>query len=102
MKRMMVRYRVRADQAATNERFVKDVFDQLEQKQPSGLRYASFKLDDGVSFVHMVSQETADGTNPLSDLPAFKAFTAAIADRCEEKPVVTPLTEVGSYRMFGG
>jgi hypothetical protein len=102
MKRLMVRYRVRADQAATNERYVKDVFEQLEQKQPSGLRYASFKLDDGVSFVHIVSQETTDGTNPLSDMPAFEAFTAAIADRCEEKPVVTPLNEVGSYKMFGG
>ena len=102
MKRMMVRYRVRADQATANERYVKDVFEQLEQRQPSGLRYASFKLDDGVSFVHIVSQETTDGTNPLSELPAFKAFTAAIAERCEERPVVTPLNEVGSYRMFGG
>jgi len=102
MKRLMVQYRVRADQAKANESFVKDVFEQLEQRQPSGLRYASFKLDDGVSFVHIVSQETTDGTNPLSDLPAFKAFTAAIAERCEERPVVTPLNEVGSYRMFGG
>jgi len=101
MKRMMVRYRVRADQAATNEQYVKDVFAQLEQRQPSGVRYASFKLDDGVSFVHIVSQETSDGTNPLSDLPAFKAFTAAIAQRCEERPVVAQLNEVGSYRMFG-
>ena len=101
MKRMMVRYRVRADQASANERYVKDVFDQLRQRQPSGLRYASFKLDDGVSFVHIVSHETSDGSNPLSELPAFKAFTAAIAERCEEKPVVAQLNDVGSYRMFG-
>ena len=101
MKRVMVRYRVRADQAAANEQYIKRVFEQLHQSQPSGLRYASFKLDDGVSFVHVVSHETADGSNPLSDLPAFKAFTAAIAERCEDPPLVTQLHEVGSYRMLG-
>ena len=101
MKRLMVRYRVRADQAAANERYVKDVFAQLDERRPPGLRYASFKLDDGVSFVHIVSNETADASNPLASLPAFKAFTAAIAERCDEPPVVTPLSEVGSYRMLG-
>jgi hypothetical protein len=101
MKRLMVRYRVRAAQAAANERYVKDVFEQLAEKQPVGLRYASFKLDDGMSFVHIVSHETTDGSNPLADLPAFKEFTAAIAERCDEPPVVSPLNEVGSYRMFG-
>jgi len=101
VKRMMVRYRVRPDQAAANERYVEDVFEQLDERQPSGLRYASFKLDDGVSFVHIVSRETTNGSNPLSELPAFKAFTAAIAERCDEPPVVTPLNEVGCYRMFG-
>jgi hypothetical protein len=102
MKRAMVRYRVRADQAPANERYIKGVFEQLAERQPSGLRYASFKLDDGVSFVHIVSQEVNDGSNPLTELPAFKAFTAAIAERCEEPPVVEKLTEVGSYKMFGG
>jgi hypothetical protein len=100
MKRMMVQYRVRADQAAANARYVVAVFTQLAERQPPGLRYASFKLDDGVSFVHIVSQETDSG-NPLAELPAFKAFTAAIAERCDEPPVVTKLNEVGSYRMFG-
>jgi hypothetical protein len=101
MKRMMVRYRVRPDQVAANERYVRDVFAQLDERQPRGLRYASFKLDDGVSFVHIVSRETTDGSNPLSELPAFKAFTAAIAERCDEPPVVAQLTEVGAYRIFG-
>ena len=50
--------------------------------------------------MHIVSQETDSG-NPLAELPAFKAFTAAIAERCDEVPVVTKLNEVGSYRMFG-
>jgi hypothetical protein len=36
----------------------------------------------------------------LSDVPAFKAFTTALEQRCDERPVVTTLTEVGSYKFF--
>jgi hypothetical protein len=96
----MVRYTVRPDAVVENERDIRRVFDELASSRPSGLGYASFKLADGVSFVHIVSHERAD-TNPLVALPAFKAFTAAVEARCVERPVVTPLTEVGAYQVFG-
>jgi hypothetical protein len=96
----MVRYKVKADRAAENERYITKVFEQLKREKPSGLRYASFKLGDGVSFVHIVSFEGAEGTNPLDGLSAFKAFTVDIRDRCEEPPVAVNLEEVGSYEFF--
>lgn len=99
MKTVMVRYKVKADRAAENEGFIARVFEQLKSEQPAGLHYASFKLADGVSFVHIVSM---DGVrNPLGELAAFKAFTAQIRDRCEEPPVPVDLTAVGSYQFFG-
>ncbi len=101
MKRLMVRYKVKADRAAENESYINKVFEQLKSENPSGVRYASFKLDDGVSFVHIVSLETSDGSNPLGELSAFKAFTADIKDRCDEPPVASELNEVGSYQFFG-
>lgn len=101
MKRVMVRYKVKADRAAENENYISKVFEQLKNDRPSGLRYASFKLNDGVSFVHIVSIDAPDGSNPLSELSAFKVFTAQIKDRCEEPPVALDLKEVGSYRFFG-
>jgi hypothetical protein len=52
----------------------------------------SRRLDDGVSFIHIVSLETP-GSNPLIGLSAFKEFAADIKDRC--------LKEVASYRFFG-
>ena len=100
MKTMMVRYTVRPEHVAENERDVRKVFDQLNDSKPAGLRYASFKLGDDGGFVHIVSQEQAEGYSPLSDVPAFRAFTAAIERRCDVRPVVTTLTEVGSYRFF--
>ena|SRR5882672_2064722 len=101
MKRVLVRYKVKADRAAENENLIARVFEQLKRDRPSGLRYASFKLNDGVSFVHIASIDTADGSNPLGKLSEFKAFTAKIEDRCEEPPVAVDLKAIGSYRFFG-
>lgn len=101
MKRVMVRYKVKADRAEENEQFVREVFAELEASTPAGLRYATFKLDDGVSFVHIASIETDDGSNPLSQTLAFKAFQENIRDRCEEPPVAVELKEVGAFRLFG-
>lgn len=101
MKRVMIRYKVKADRVAENEAFIVKVFEQLKSEQPAGLRYGSFKLSDGQSFVHIVSIETADGTNPLLEMAAFKAFTEKVKDRCEEPPVTMEMTEIGSYNFLG-
>jgi hypothetical protein len=101
MRRVMVRYRVKPDQAAANEELVRAVYDELERTKPAGLRYATFLLDDGVSFVHLASTETGDGHNPLSEVEAFARFQEGIRDRCDEAPVATELREIGSYRLLG-
>ncbi len=99
MKRVIVRYRVKADRVADNERYIRAVFEELERTAPAGLRYASFKLDDGVSFLHFASIETADESNPLLAIAAFKEFTAQIKDRCDEPPSTTVVHTIGSYRV---
>jgi hypothetical protein len=100
MKRVLVQYKVKPDRAAENESLIKKVFEELSQSKPDGLRYASFKQEDGVSFVHVASIETEDGVNPLDNSPAFKAFQAEIRDRCEVPPVAIQLDGIGSYRFF--
>ena len=97
----MVRYTLKADRVAENERLAVAVYDALKQVRPPGLRYATFRLEDGVSFIHIVSHEEADGSNALTSLPAFKAFSAGIKDRCKQPPVRVELTEIGSYGFFG-
>ena len=100
MKRVMVRYKVKAEKVTENTRFVEKVYEELKQNSPEGIRYATFKLEDGVSFVHFASIETADGTNPLAQTAAFRQFQENIRDRCEEPPVAVDLDEVGSYQFF--
>jgi hypothetical protein len=97
MKRVMVRYTVKADRVAENEELVRAVYEELARTQPDGFRYATFRLGDGVSFAHIAFTE--DGLTPLADVAAFARFQENIRDRLEDGPVVAQLTEIGSFRL---
>ncbi len=92
----MVRYKTDPAHADRNEALVRAVFEELEITAPTGLRYASFRLEDGVSFVHVATVESRSA-NPLVELPAFKAFQEKLKERCVEPPVVTEMSAVGAY-----
>jgi hypothetical protein len=96
MRQVMVRYKVKPDRIEENEQLVRAVYEELAGSGPAGLRYATFRLDDGVSFVHIASVE--GDHNALAESEAFARFQADVRDRCDELPVVTELHEVGSYR----
>ena len=100
MRRVMVRYKVKPDRVEENERYVREVFGALERSKPDNVRYATFKLADGVTFVHIAMHEVADGTSPLTSLPEFKAFTAGVKERCDELPQSVEWTQVGSYCLW--
>jgi hypothetical protein len=100
MKQVIVSYKVKPDRAAENEELVRAVYAELHDSRPAGLRYATFRLEDGVSFVHLAAH-SENAPNRLSELPTFRRFQEKIADRCEEAPVVSTLTEIGSYRLLG-
>jgi hypothetical protein len=76
------------------------VYDELHRLSPPGIRYATFKLDDGVTFVHVASVETDDGDNPLDRIVAFQEFQRDIRARASEGPATSELREIGSYRLF--
>jgi hypothetical protein len=96
----VVRYKTKPDRADENQALIEKVFGELGANRPPGLRYASFRLADGVSFVHVASVDTNDGTNPLTATPAFMEFLQDIKDRCEEAPQASDATVVGSYRFW--
>jgi hypothetical protein len=100
METTIVRYKVKADQAEENKGYIRRVFDELDANKPEGLRYVSFNLADGVSFVHIAVVESENGENPLQQTAAFKDFIADIKDRCDEPPAASSADIVGSYRLF--
>jgi hypothetical protein len=94
MKTIMVRYKTSPTHAEANATLIHAVFDELRRHAPGGLRCASYRLADGVTFIHIATHGT---DNPLTALPAFKAFQAQLKDRCVELPVVSELAALDSY-----
>ena len=97
MAHVVVRYKVTEGRGDENQALVEAVFAELADTQPEGLKYATFRLADGVSFVHVAD---VDGDSPLNDSPAFAAFTADIVERCDEPPAPSPATVVGQYGLL--
>lgn len=99
MSVLMVRARVREDRVSDVEESAQKMFAAIEQESPGGVRYASCKAPDGVTFVAILELE-ADDDNPLAGLPAFQQFQTDLKDRLAEPPIAEPLQIVGSYRLF--
>ena len=97
MPHVMVRYRVQPDRVDENEQLVRAVYEELAASRPDGLQYATFKLPDGVTFIHLAQH---GDPNPLSATAAFQRFQEGIKERCDEPPVVTHVETIGSYRLF--
>jgi len=94
----MVRYKVRPDRVAENIALVEAVYAQLDYERPQGIHYATFQLPDGVSFMHVVIDSDQPG-RILGERSTFKSFVENIEERCDEPPVATELTLVGSFAV---
>jgi len=101
MKTTVVRYKVKSERAEENIGYIRKVFEQLERESPEGLRYCSFQLEDGLSFLHIAAVDDSYQSNPLTGLSTFKAFAANIAERCEEAPRAVSASLIGAYETFG-
>lgn len=102
MEQVIVRYKVKPERVAENEKLVRAVYAELAEQGPASFHYATFKLADGVSFVHVSANGAADGQSPLPELAAFKRFQENIDERCDERPIVSSAVEIGSYRWISG
>jgi hypothetical protein len=96
----VIRYRTKPDRSDENAELVRQVFAELAAQDPGGIRYATLRLEDDVSFVHIAILE--GDVNPLGSSEAFNRFQSEIAQRCEEGPTVTDATVVGAYSFAIG
>jgi hypothetical protein len=94
----VVRYQAKPERADENQRLIEDVFAELDELQPEGFTYKVFRLEDGVSFVHVVIEHDVEEPDSLQAVPAFARFVKDVADRCDIPPVASGATIVGGYR----
>lgn len=98
-KTVVIRYETKPEAADENQRVVEQVFAELAETQPEGLHYATFRLDDGVTFVHIV--KTEGDADPLPQLAAFQEFQKGLGERLAGRPVRGAANVVGTYRFVG-
>ncbi len=96
MSTIVVRYRPRDADADANVRLIEDVFADLADRSPDGIRYTVWRLADG-AFLHVAELDGDD--NPLHRSPAFQRFLAGIDARCEpdHRPIGQPAIRLGDY-----
>jgi hypothetical protein len=82
----VIRYGTKPECADENARLIGAVFADLDALRPEGPQYMSFRLEDGLTFVHVVTM--TGEANPLLASEAFQAFSSTVADRCAEGPLV--------------
>lgn len=99
MERVLVTYKVKPDRVEENEEFIKAVYAELRQINDQTIHYATFKLDDGQTFVHLASFTSMDKQPILTESKAFKAFQENLKERCEIPPDPQKLREVDAYNF---
>jgi quinol monooxygenase YgiN len=95
----MIRAKIKADKVGELEKAAKELFTAIEAAQPQGVRYASCKLPDGVTYVILLALDD-DENNPLGAVPAFRDFQENLKTWIAGPPAIEQLTPVGSYRLF--
>ncbi|MFL6140075.1 MAG: hypothetical protein ACJ74O_20045 [Frankiaceae bacterium] len=94
-KALVIRYEMRPESADENQALIQNVFAELAERSPAGVRYASFRLADGVGFVHVAVMD--DDAVSLSELPAFQEFQKGFGERAAGGPVVSDATLLGAF-----
>ncbi len=92
---VLIRYTVRREELATHLEQVREVYADLGRLRPDGLGYATYQLDDEVSFLEVLTGDA--GPEPLTASAAFRRFRSALDDRCQHKPELDEVHQVGAF-----
>jgi hypothetical protein len=88
---VFVQYSTKPEATAENEALSRAVFTELRSRAPKDIVYALFRTPDRNGFVHLYVNLADDRSEPLTDLPSFKAFGAHASERQVAPPEVDRL-----------
>lgn len=91
---VLIRYRVEADRLPEHLALLDAVFAELAAVRPEGVRWSSFRLPDGRSFVDLVA---VDAPGRLSRLASWGPYRGTLEERCDDPPELVDLQPAGAY-----
>ena len=90
MEAIKVQYTVRPEFVEENKANIQRVMDRLRAEPIEGIRYASFTLDDGNTFVHLNFFNNLPVLAEFQEMKELKAFLRGLK---ESEPLVPPKAE---------
>ena len=78
MKAVRVQYTVKPEYADTNLENIVRVMSALRESGSDGIRYQSFRTDEGNTFVHFGMYRDEASLDAMTSMPEFQAFQAAL------------------------
>lgn len=102
MKSVKVQYTVKAEYAETNKKNIARVMTDLRELANPGIKYSSFIMEDGKTFVHFGIYVDQEALEVVNNLPSFQSFREQLkASGPEAPPKGDDLTLVdSSYEIF--
>ncbi len=102
MKAVKVQYTVKAEYADTNKGNIRQVMADLQELANPGIKYSTFILEDGKTFVHFGMYTDQEALEVVNSLPSFQSFREQLkASGPEAPPKGDDLNLVGSsYEIF--
>ena len=102
MEAVKVQYTVREEYVTTNKKNIERVMAELRSLNNSGIKYSSFTLGDGKTFVHFGMYADAESKSIVGELESFKKFRQELQ---ESQPEVPPKAEdlslvASAYEIF--
>ena len=103
MKIVRVQYTTRPEYAATNMENIRQIVNELKKINHPGIRYSTYLLPDGKTFMHLDHLENEEAHLVLQGLVSFKKFAAELgASDMEVEPKLELLSLVASTEEFFG
>ena len=86
MKAVKVQYTVKEDYVETNKKNIKQVMSELKELNNAGIKYSSYILNDGKTFVHLGIYSDEAAMTVVTSLDSFKKFQMGLKESRPEAP----------------
>lgn len=101
MKIVRVQYTTTQEFAAINQENIRQVVHELKKLNHPGIKYSTYLLADGKTFMHFDQFESEEAHEALQSLESFKKFREELwASKLEVEPKLELLSLVASTEHF--
>jgi hypothetical protein len=101
MKIVRVQYTTSKEFSPINQANIRRVIDELKALNHPGIKYSTYLLQDGKTFMHFDQFENEEAHQVLQSLKSFKKFADELfASKLEVEPILELPSLVGSTEDF--